>query len=372
MYRCVAMIDGAALLHNLAVLKKMSDSSLIIMVKANAYGHGLKEIAESLKNEPVTFGVAAIDEALILRKAGVKNSILLFDGGASFDQSDLLVSHAITPVVTESRTFEYLEAALKDSNSAKKKIHLKIDTGFTRLGLNYDDILQGLHDEFFKRVRESSHIELEGVATHFCRTDDYIDVQMARFSKVLSYLIDQGLSFEQIHMANSAGILTKRSKLKDFGQTFFVRPGLAAFGLDPMHKTNQDLKPVMVIKAQIVAIKKLQKGQGVGYGHSYVGPSEKTVAVVTIGYGDGLRRSLSNHGYMLVNGEKAPIIGTISMDSCTIDISHIEKVGLGDMVTVLGTDGDHSISAWDHANLCGTIPYEILTSISARLTRVKY
>lgn len=367
MYRCVAMIDGQALLHNLAVLKKMSSSKIMIMVKANAYGHGLKEIALLLKDEDVSFGVAAIDEALILRKANVKNPIFLFDGGASSDQSHVLVKEDITPIITDLRSIDSLEAALSGA-SDKKKVHIKIDSGFTRLGFDYQEILTGKLDHMLLRLKNSKTLELDGVATHFACTDDFIDVQSFRFQEVIDYLEHFGLSFQYLHMANSAAILTHRSKFKS-DKTFFIRPGLSAYGLDPI-KENSALKPVMSIKAQVVAIKNIEAGQGVGYSHTFVAKKPMRVAIITMGYGDGLRRSWSNLGYMLVNKKKAPIIGTISMDSCAIDISEIDGINLGDMVTVLGQDGDLSISAEDWAKLSGTISYEILTSISARLTRI--
>lgn len=371
MYRCVAFIEGDALLHNLAILQKVSASKkVIMMVKANAYGHGLKEVALLLKDEPIAFGVAAIDEALILREASIKNQIILFDGGASSDQSDLLVSQDITPVLTDMRGIESLERSLKKAGLNKKKVHLKIDSGFMRLGLCHQKILDGSFDDLLDRLKNSDLLELEGVATHFCKTDEYIDVQIERFQNATAYMINRGLRFEYLHMANSAAILTKRSSFARFNKSFYIRPGLSAYGLDPMRvESHFDLRPVMSIKAQVVAIKELMPGQGVGYGHSFIANEPKRVAVITMGYGDGLRRSLSDQGYMLVRGQKAFIIGTISMDSCTIDISHIDGVNPGDMVTVLGQDGDLSITAWDIARLTDTIPYEVLTSISARLTR---
>lgn len=373
MYRCAAIIEGSALLHNLAILQRVSaPSKILMMVKANAYGHGLKEVALLLKDEPVAFGVAAIDEAVILREAQVKNQIFLFDGGASSQQSDVLVSHDITPVLTDLRCIDALEAAVKKSLwSKKKEVHLKIDSGFTRLGLDHEELTRGLHDDLLSRLKNSPYLKLGGVATHFCRTDEFTDVQMKNFIVALEYLVAKGMSFEDLHLANSAAILTERFRLLGYAKGFYVRPGLSAYGLDPFSDENQfDLKPVMSIMAQVVAIKDLKPGQGVGYGHSFVATKPMRVAIVTMGYGDGLRRSLSDRGHMLIKGQKAPIIGTISMDSCSIDISNIPGILVGDMATVLGRDGDSSISAWDLAKLLGTIPYEVLTSVSARLTRI--
>lgn len=369
MYRCVAIIDGNALLHNLAVIKKLTKpSKIIMMVKANAYGHGLKEVAKLLKDQDISFGVAAIEEALILREAKITQSIFLFDGGASSDQSEQWVSYNITPVLTDLRSIDSLEAALKKSQVInKKKVHLKIDSGFTRLGLDYQELLAGQCDELLGRLKNSPYLELSGVATHFACTDEYIDVQMARFKQTLDYLENFGLTNFEIHMANSAAILTSRFALGQ--KNYYVRPGLSAYGLSPIAEESE-LMPVMSIKAQVVAIKNLNPGQGVGYGQSFRATHQKRAAIITMGYGDGLRRSLSNKGFMLVKGQKAPIIGTISMDSCAIDISDIDGVALGDMVTVLGSEGAHNISAFDLAKLSDSIPYEVLTSVSARLTRL--
>jgi alanine racemase len=385
MYRCIALIDQQALLHNISYLQDLSGTArTIVMVKANAYGHGLKEIASILKEKPlISFGVAAIDEAVILRHAGANNQILLFDGGASGKDSNALIDYDIIPMISSEHSLLLLDQCLRKRHQrVLKKIHLKIDTGFTRLGLDYRAILTGKYDEFICRLQNSRTITLAGIATHFCnadaQNDSFTDVQISNFRQCLHHFSKLNVTYDYVHMGNSAAILRKKSYLdiilKD---QLMIRPGLASYGVNPLCEDGVavKLKPVMSIKAQIIALKTVDIGQGIGYGHTFIALDKRIIAIVAIGYGDGLRRSLSNRAYFLCHGERAPIVGTISMDSCAIDITHVIKkygeyaVKHGDFVTVLGKDGDENIDAKLFAKLDDTVPYEILTSIAERLRR---
>ena len=381
-YRCMAEIDRKALVNNLSTTRSLSNGAdQIAMIKANGYGHGLIQIASILSEfSDVSFGVTDIDEAIIIRGAGIANDIYLFDGGASCGRSQLLIDMDITPVITEIKNVRSLEKRLSDHRSdKKKKIHIKIDTGFNRLGFDHSALLKGEYDALFRSVEESRFLDLDGIATHFYGADsldwDSMERQIDIFERCIDHLDDLGIAFRCIHMANSAAIFRNSYSVSKNRETM-VRPGLALYGIASHDGGEQDkLLPVLSIRAQIIAIRDVARGQGIGYGHSFCAEHDMVIAIVAIGYGDGIRRSLGNRGHFLLKGRRAPIVGRISMDSCAIDISEIIKelgrdaVTLGDQVTVLGQDQALSISVDMLAKLDGTIPYEILTSVSERITR---
>lgn len=375
MNRCMALINSQALLKNLALIRASApNNKIIVMVKANGYGHGLLEIASILNNQPdIALGVAALKEALLLRQHNITNQIFLFDGGAFVGNARDIFQHKITPVVS---TLRALHDLLEESNNCSKELllHLKIDTGFTRNGLAYHDILSKRHDNEFSLLQKNHKIHLEGIATHFCLADyphsDFTSLQMQRFEACISYLLDKNFSFTHVHFSNSAAILRGISLSPKIQHLKILnRPGLLAYGISPLDEKTE-FTPVMSIKAQIVAIKDLPAGAGVGYGHTYHTTSPRTVGVIAMGYGDGLRRALSNRAAVLINGQEAPLIGTISMDSCVVDITGIENVKEGDMATLIGQDGTKTIRAEQWASLSDTIVWEILTSITARLDRI--
>ncbi len=373
MNRCTALISSQALLQNIETIRQISgNSQTIAMVKANAYGHGLLKIASILKNEASVFlGVAAIKEALLLRRQGIKNPIFLFDGGAFAEHAQDLFDLFITPVLSSKRAL--LSLLHHQGASVPLPVHLKIDTGFMRNGFWYEDILNGVFDDDFLRLKECSHLRLLGAATHFCLADEpassFTSVQLERFEECLRYLNKLGLDIECIHFANSAALLRGISLSSSFKYPILSRPGLLAYGLSTL-PTSKPFTPVMSIKAQIVAIKSLAKGEGIGYGHSYCAPSKRRIGIVAMGYGDGLKRNLSNRIDVLIHGQRAPLVGTISMDSCAVDLSDVDTAREGDLVTLLGEDHDQRITAHEWAEKADTIVWEILTSITARLEKV--
>lgn len=381
MNRCEGRLSKSALLNNLDYLTSISEGAeIIFMVKANAYGHGLLEIGSIIKSRPeISLGVAALEEAQLLRMGRVKNPILLFDGGAFFKEPESLFIHDITPVISTERALLSVIRAAK-CHKKPKNIHLKIDTGFMRHGFFYEDILGGSYQHLIDLIKDSPGINVEGLATHLCSADDpksaRTEQQQARFLQCISYLEHQGLNFKKLHISNSAAIL-RGLRLENLKGHYgiMVRPGLAAFGIDPLLSDHQKyLKPVLSIAAQVLAIKDLKAGQGIGYGHSYIAESARKVAIIAIGYGDGLRRSLSNRMHVLLRKQKAPIIGTISMDTTAIDITDIEigsnPLSEDEEVLIIGQDGEHSISAQMLAHVDKSIVWETLTSITARLPRV--
>ncbi len=375
MNRCMALINKEALLKNVAAIRRLTPNpKTIIMVKANGYGHGLIEIASILKDDPQIFlGVAAVKEAQLLRRNEIRNPIFLFDGGAFVGNAKEIFDLAITPVLSSRRALDDLASESKNHLSPLA-VHLKIDTGFMRNGFDYEDLLKGVFDQDLEQLKMNPHLKLEGITTHFCLADypdsDFTAQQVERFEQCLNYISARGLDFSYIHFANSAAILRcilPNSKFNNY--QVLSRPGLLAYGISPLENPSF-VTPVMSIKAQIVAIKNLKAGAGIGYGHTFHAPSPRKIGIVAMGYGDGLKRILSNRIYVLVKGQKAQVVGTISMDSCAIDLSEIEKVKEGDMATLIGQDGTEIIKAEQWAGLSGTVVWEILTSIAARLERV--
>ncbi len=371
----MALIDAQALLKNIAAIRRLTPNpKTIVMVKANAYGHGLIEIASILKDDPeISLGVAAIKEAQLLRRNGNLNPIFLFDGGAFVGNAKEIFESSITPVISSKRALNDLVQEAKNQTTTLP-VHLKIDTGFIRNGFDFDKILQGTYDADLAQLKNHPRLSLEGITTHFCMADypdsDFTNEQMKRFEQCLGYLSSQGLKFSYIHFANSAAILRRTSPHSETKNYQVVsRPGLLAYGISPL-KEEPQFSPVMSITAQIVAIKNIPSGAGVGYGHTFHASSPRKIGIVAMGYGDGLKRILSNRIHVLIKGQKAPVVGTISMDSCAIDLSAIHDVTEGEMVTIIGQNGRESIKAEEWAILSQTVVWEILTSITARLERV--
>jgi len=247
----------------------------------------------------------------------------------------------------------------------------------------YDSLLNGKGDQFLNVVKDCKTLFLEGIATHFSCADkldtDFTDIQIRRFKECIDYIKKKGLSTPMIHMANSAAILRQKITFSKFLDTeYLMRSGLSAYGIDPIHEDSSKhaLKPVITMTAPIVSRKTLMQGLGVGYGRFYRANSAKELAIVAIGYADGLHRRLVERGFALVSGIRAPFLGNFSMDSLAIDVTEVIKqkgfqaAELGSVVTFLGRDGKDEITASLIAKASGTIPFEVLTSIAARVPRV--
>lgn len=386
MSRSKALINRQAFLNNAAHLSKLSnDRPLLMMAKANAYGHGLKEVAQLAMESPFVYGagVACILEAQTLREHHYQKSIFLFDSGAWVDDDVFLLSDlGVTPVLTGYRDTETLIERMSHKKSAHPlNAHLKIDTGFMRNGLYFEKILKGAFDDLFHRLIASPFIKLEGIATHFCCADDpnndFTELQVKRFTQCLDH-IERLINCPLIvHMANSPALLRGITSVPNKPHlNHWTRPGIALFGAGySAFEKAQELSPVLSLSSRIVSTKDVKKGESIGYGHNFSADNTMKMALISIGYGDGVRRSLSGRQDVLIRGKRAPIIGTISMDSLAVDVTHLyENLGpsaidLGTNVTLLGKDGDEQIRVEDWAKVDNTIPYEILTSIAARVVR---
>lgn len=363
-----AEINLANLRHNLRAVRRASGEARVFCVlKADAYGHGAKALARTLERAGADgVCVALLEEAVELRDAGIMAPILVMGGYYGRSSGDLL-RHRLTPVVHDPAQIETLAQEVRHGAGEGLKIHLKIDTGMGRLGILPRDlpIVGGL-------LAKNPEIQLEGLMTHFASADSDDPESLARqldeFDAATRLIASMGFAPTVRHAANSAALLKlPRARLD------WVRPGIALFGVEPIAGIAPELRPVMRVQTRVVATRTLDPGQSVGYGSTWTARRTSHIATIPMGYADGLSRSLSNRGAVLVRGQLAPIVGVISMDMTMIDVTDIEGATTGDECVVLGSQrgprGEVSITAADMARQLGTIPWEVLTSISRRVPR---
>ena len=365
--RCFARIDLDAIRKNILDEKKLlgQDTRLMAVIKADAYGHGAIQVARTLSDFVCGFGVAVIEEALMLRAARIDKMILVlgFTGTQWFED---VVRHDISQTVYEYDMAKQLDS-IASMLGKKAKIHIKIDTGMGRLGFRPDD--ESL--QIIKKISKLPNIELEGIFTHFARADEEtIDAAKEPLETFLSFIKDcenEGINFRYRHAANSACIL----QFPDAGLDF-VRSGISTYGLYPSEEMTHDtiaLRPALEWISKISFIKNVKKDTPISYGGTFVTKRDSVIATVPIGYADGMKRSLSNKGRVLVNGEYAPICGRICMDQFMIDVTDIEGVKEGDPVIIIGKSGDKRISVEEISDLAGSFNYEFVCGISHRVPR---
>jgi alanine racemase len=363
-----AEIDLDALAENLRVIRKQvgRDVKVMAAVKANAYGHGAVECGRRLAAEGVDwFGVALPEEGIELRAAGIATPILCL-GGFWEGQQRACLERNLTPVVYRLDMIDSLDQVARDAG-AVADVHVKIDTGMGRLGVRYDEV-RDLCDAL-KRFR---HIRVDGLMTHLAAADDpsqedFTKTQLQKFEKAVAIFRERGFSPSYVHAANSAatfGYPQARGNM--------VRPGGTLYGFSrdvlPQQIEAPLLRPVMCLHSRIMLLKKVGKGEKLGYG-AFETTRESEIATIPIGYDDGYRRSLSNRGRVIVRGKFAPVVGRVSMDLTLIDVTDVAGVWLDDRVTLLGRDGEVSITAEELGELAGTISYEITCGISSRVPR---
>jgi serine/alanine racemase len=366
-YRAWIEIDLAALKHNARVLQELlpKQCKLMAVVKANAYGHGDITIAKTLNQLDIyAFAVATLEEGIHLRKNGIKGEILIL-GYTNPCDIDCLVHYRLTQTVVDCAYAKVL------NDSGKKiKVHAKIDTGMHRLGVNADN-----HSEI-ESIFKYDNLMVEGVFSHLCVSDSlkdediiYTKYQFERFFNTVNFLISKGYSPGKLHIQASYGILNYPDLPCDF-----ARAGIALYGvLSDNNKTHEkpDLRPVLSLKSRIAMVKEIESGESVSYGRQYIADNNMKIAMVTIGYADGIPRNISkSNSYVLLRGKKAPIIGRICMDQLVIDVTHIDTAEPGDIVTIIGRDGNEHIRCEDIAEKCGTISNEILSRLGSRLKHV--
>ncbi|EYF05628.1 Alanine racemase [Chondromyces apiculatus DSM 436] len=341
------------------------------VLKADAYGHGAPAVARTLVRAGIDgLCVALLEEAIELREADIACPILVMGGcyGLRHDGIVELIERKLTPVVFEAGHIELLLAVASRQNKGPIGVHLKVDTGMGRLGASIEDL-----PETLRALKEASPlIRLEGLMTHLACADgdtlDATEAQLALFGEVERQTLEAGLRPTLRHAANSAALLRLPSSRFDM-----VRPGIALFGHEPRAGVGPHLLPVMRVRTEVVSLRKLPRGQRIGYGHTWEAPRDSVVATVPIGYADGLSRALSNRGAALIRGKRAPVAGTVSMDLTVLDVTDIAGAEMGDEVVFLGAQegplGRDEITATEIAEQTGTIPWEVLTNISRRVPR---
>ena len=367
--RCYAEISLEAIGHNIREVKKRLPEGvkLLGVVKANAYGHGAVPVASYLENQVDYFATATIEEAVELRENGISAPILIL-GYVSPSQYGDLVEYDITQTIDSYAQALALEKEAARQNR-KAKAHLAVDTGMTRIGFQVTE-----HDaDEAAKIADLPHIELEGMFTHFSCADQedktYCSMQMEKYDKMTALLAERGVTIPLRHICNSAGIM-------EFDDHRFemVRSGIITYGIYPseeVKKERLDLIPALSWKSHVIHVKEVGPGIGVSYGATYVTEKPMTrIATVSAGYADGYPRALSNQGWVLIHGKKAPIIGRICMDQMMVDVTDIPDVQVEDVVTLVGTDGDETITIEEIANPAARFDYEMLCDISSRVTRV--
>lgn len=369
LHRTWAEIDLSALIHNFNLIKNTANPSKILaVVKANGYGHSVADIAPVLeKNGANFFGVSNIVEALELRNIGITKPILIL-GYTPAEMAKSLAENNISQCVYSKEYAESLSNEAQKSN-VNIKIHIKLDTGMSRLGFDCrNDSYKGIDDALFSSALPN--FITEGIFTHFAVSDrdketedGFTDEQFCRFQNAVQHLENNGISFSIKHCCNSAATLLDTEKHLDL-----VRPGVILYGLSPSGKDElkKDLIPVMTLKSVVSMVKQISVGDTVSYGRTYTADKDMTVATVTAGYADGYPRLLSNKASVIINGQRAPIVGRICMDQFSVDVSHIKDVKIGDEVILFGKE----LPVEELADLCDTINYEIVCGISPRVPRI--
>ncbi|OKH19256.1 alanine racemase [[Limnothrix rosea] IAM M-220] len=361
-------IDHKALAHNIRALKSLlaPTTELLAVVKANAYGHGVIEVTKTvLENGATWLAIATLGEGIEIREAGITAPILVLGATNTAAELEAIAHWDLQPTLCTLEQQKLFQETMKKLGKTLP-VHLEIDTGMSRLGTRWEGAV-----EFVEAVHTSENLEIASIYSHFATADE-VDLTMThlqheRFKTTLTEIGKLGIPLPKLHLCNSAGTM--------LGQEFhydMVRPGIAIYGCYPApHMENVvALKPVMQVKARITQVKTLPPDTGVSYGHRFVTSQKTKIAVVGIGYADGIPRCLSNNLKVFVNGQLAPQLGSVTMDQIMLDVSHIENVQAGDIVTLIGKEGGDRLTVDQWANQLGTISYEILCGFKPRLPRI--
>ncbi len=368
-----------------ATAKAAPSVGLLAIVKADAYGHGLSICGPAAVRAGASWiGVTSVEEGVAARQLCPTAEILVISGPFP-GQGKLIVDHRLVPVVWDQWHLDELESAGRRLSCGEGSIpvHLEVDTGMNRQGIGVDRL-----PDFLSALQASSTLRLQGVMTHLYAADesDHVSTlqQFTKLREVLEQVEASGKPADLLHVGNSAALLGRVAKQEllalclRFDMRPMMRPGLALYGLAPGYSPSEpeglaalrnELRPVLTWKTQVVTVHSLTAGQTVGYNGTFVASEPMSVALLAVGYADGFKRALSNRGYVLVRGQRAPIVGRISMDQTVVDITGISEVVAGDEVVLLGVQGHQRILAEDQAAWANTVPWEIFTSIAARVER---
>ena len=366
--RIYAAIDMDALRFNVRKMQSLKPGmKTLVVIKADAYGHGAVEIARRIDSLADYYGVATIDEAEELRLAGVNKPILIIGYTASED-FDRLLKYDITQAVYDVSECEKLSwMALSKDRTAK--VHIKVDTGMSRIGFPADE--NGVKEAI--KLKNMKGLCIEGIFTHYAKADEmdksYAKKQKDRFLSFIHGMEERGVEFAIKHIDNSAGTMELPDKEFDM-----FRMGIVTYGLYPSDEVSKDIeiRPVMSLKCHVAHVKTVPAGVGVSYGWTYVTCRDTRIATITCGYADGYPRALSNQGRVLIHGEYAPIIGRVCMDQIMVDVSEIPDVKVGDEVTLIGREGKNVITMEEVAAPAASFNYELCCNIARRVPRVYY
>lgn len=366
-YRVCAQIDLAAVQKNIEAIRASirKESKLMVVLKADGYGHGAVPIAKRIDDTADAYGVAIVEEAVELREVGIQKPILILGYTASH-LYDKLIQYDITQTIFQYETaYELNEVAKKAGKTVR--IHIKLDTGMSRIGFSATE--QSIEE--IVKISKLSNLSMEGIFTHFAKADE-IDkgattLQYQRFMEMLEQLEQRGVRFAIRHASNTAAIIDLPEYNLDM-----VRCGIGTYGMYPsvdVQKNRVVLTPAMELKTHVSYVKELPKGVGISYNGTYVTERPMRVATIPVGYGDGYPRLLSSKGRVLIHGKSAPILGRICMDQFMVDVSDIPQVKQNDDVTLMGRDGYECIPAEEIAGFAGTLNYEIVCEVGKRIPR---
>ncbi len=356
-YRCWAEIDRSALRHNAKVVRdRIGSAEMLAVVKANAYGHGLVGVAQTLADDAQLFGVANLQEALALRESLPHPIVIL--GPATPEERSIIADRGFIPTISS------LEEAKAFNRFGPATINFKIDTGMGRMG-----VVENEAPEVFKRVATLSNINVHSISTHMPVSNEdaeYTRDQLLRFQRILERIRTEVPGTYKAHVFQSAGTLAFNSPSFDI-----VRAGIILYGISPLPEFQKLLKPVMTWKTRISLVRDMSKGSSISYGRTFITPQKMRIATLSAGYADGYPWHLSNCGAaMLVRGQRCALVGRVTMDLMMIDVSRVEGAQVGDEAVLMGRDGNEEVSCAELAEKGGTIPWEIVTRIGARVRRV--
>ena len=356
-------IDLNQVSENIKKIKEYTNGKLEIapVIKADAYGEGaayFKQILE--ENEIKIVAVALTDEAINLRNAGFNQEIIILNELLESDLDDV-IKYNLTPKISVYEIAKKLnDMAIKENK--KINIHIELDTGMGRTGINPKEA-----EKYVEKIKKLTNLNIEGIFTHFASADtnpEYTELQIKIFNDTVEKLQKQGIEFKYIHSSASSGIINYLGKTK----SNLIRPGIIIYGYMPSEETQNKIgvKPTAVLKTKVVFLKTVEKGTSISYGNRYITQRESKIATIPMGYADGIRRCLSNKGSVYINGEYAPIIGSVCMDNFMVDVTHIKDIKIGDEVIIWD---NKNITIEEIAKTCDTINYEILCTIGKRVTR---
>jgi alanine racemase len=356
-YRCWAEIDRAALSHNAKIVRnRIGSAEMLAVVKANAYGHGLVGVAQTLGDDAQLFGVANLEEAVVLRDS-LPHPIMIL-GPATPEERPIIAERGFIPTISS------LEEAHAFDQLKRVSVNFKIDTGMGRMG-----VVESKAREVFKRAAALPNIQIHSISTHMPVSNEDVEFtrdQLVRFRKIVEQIRAEVPGTYKAHVLQSAGTLAFNPPTFEI-----VRAGIMLYGISPLPEYRELLKPVMTWKTQVCLVRDVPKGSSISYGRTFIAPRNMRVATLSAGYADGYPWHLSNRGAaVLLRGKRCPLLGRVTMDLIVIDVSEVRDVQVGDDVVLMGRDGNEEVSCTELGEKAGTISWEIITRIGARVKRI--